>query len=107
MIVGRASEVQILEKVMKSKEAEFVAIVGRRRVGKTYLVRAFFKKAPHFFEVVGIKNAPLQQQLNNFSEALNKAFSTEEPMKKMKTWKQAFLLSSRFSASKTICGHKS
>ncbi len=35
MIVGTKNELRVLEKVYKSKEAEFVTVYGRRRVGKT------------------------------------------------------------------------
>ena len=50
MIVGRKKELAILEKIYRSKEAEFITIYGRRRVGKTYLIREFFgqKEVPIF-----------------------------------------------------------
>lgn len=41
-IIGRAYELSKLETIYRSKKAEFIAIYGRRRVGKTYLVRNFF-----------------------------------------------------------------
>ena len=37
-IVGRKKELKTLDRILLSKEAEFVALYGRRRVGKTYLV---------------------------------------------------------------------
>ena len=43
-IIGRTSELQILKEIEKSKDAEFVAVYGRRRVGKTFLIREFFSK---------------------------------------------------------------
>lgn len=45
-IVGREKEIQKLDEILASKEAEFLALYGRRRVGKTYLVRQFFKSKP-------------------------------------------------------------
>jgi AAA+ ATPase superfamily predicted ATPase len=42
-IVGREKEIQKLDEILASKEAKFLALYGRRRVGKTYLVRQFFK----------------------------------------------------------------
>ena len=45
-IVGRKKEIQKLDEILASKEAEFLALYGRRRVGKTYLVRQFFKSKP-------------------------------------------------------------
>ena len=42
-MVGRKREMAALQRAMMSGESEFVAIYGRRRIGKTYLVREFFK----------------------------------------------------------------
>jgi AAA+ ATPase superfamily predicted ATPase len=41
-IFGREAEIKILDNLWKSSEAEFLAIYGRRRVGKTYLIREYF-----------------------------------------------------------------
>ena len=41
-IIGRKQEQKELEKVYNSNKAEFVVLYGRRRVGKTYLVREYF-----------------------------------------------------------------
>lgn len=38
-VIGRAAEKEILQKIEKSGEAELVAVYGRRRVGKTFLIR--------------------------------------------------------------------
>ena len=43
-IVGRAKEISDLNHYLKSGKAEFIALYGRRRVGKTYLITSFFKK---------------------------------------------------------------
>ena len=37
-IIGREAEIATLERLYKSKKSEFVAIYGRRRIGKSYLV---------------------------------------------------------------------
>ena len=42
-MIGRKNERTLLEKCFDSKESEFVAVYGRRRVGKTYLVKEQFK----------------------------------------------------------------
>lgn len=49
MIIGREKELEELEKIFKSKKAEFAAVYGRRRVGKTFLIREFFSKKPCMF----------------------------------------------------------
>ena len=42
-IIGRESEKEVLTSLCQSNNAEFLAVYGRRRVGKTYLVREFFE----------------------------------------------------------------
>ena len=41
--IGRKKEQEILEEALKSKEAEMVAVIGRRRVGKTFLVKSIYQ----------------------------------------------------------------
>lgn len=48
-IVGRQAEIKKLERIYESNRSEFVAIYGRRRVGKTYLVKELFKKRMAFW----------------------------------------------------------
>jgi uncharacterized protein len=47
-IIGRSRQVAQLEKLLGSEKSELVAIYGRRRVGKTFLIRETYKKAPYF-----------------------------------------------------------
>ena len=42
ILIGRDAEIKHLESIASSKEAEFVVVYGRRRVGKTFLVNTFF-----------------------------------------------------------------
>ena len=43
-IIGRKSELGQLSKILESQEAELLAIYGRRRIGKTYLIRNAYQK---------------------------------------------------------------
>jgi len=89
IIAGRQDEVAILNKVLTSDEAEFIAIYGRRRVGKTYLVKAFFHN--HLcFEIVGMFNASLQEQLSNFARSLGKASGAGILPQTPASWQEAF-----------------
>src|SRR6266702_3895837 len=66
------------------------SIYGRRRVGKTFLIRNTFQEEL-VFEFFGIHNASLEQQLENFSTALSKAIGTL-PIAKPHGWIQAFTM---------------
>ncbi len=48
-IIGRESEKEVLTSLYQSNNAEFLAVYGRRRVGKTYLVREFFEDTFAFY----------------------------------------------------------
>ena len=84
-IIGRYKEISILEEVLKSPDPEFVAVYGRRRVGKTHLVSEFFD-SNICFEIIGIHNASLGDQLDNFSHALQKAFAIQVEPRRPKSW---------------------
>jgi len=89
-IVGREKEVKILDGVWKSKEAEFVAVYGRRRVGKTHLIREYFSDKGIYLEASGAKDKPLKKQLENFMKALSQTFFKGVPLHTPKSWDDAF-----------------
>ncbi|MGK0365008.1 MAG: AAA+ ATPase superfamily predicted ATPase [Saprospiraceae bacterium] len=70
-IIGRTKEIKILDRVVQSSKSEFVAFYGRRRVGKTFLVREYFDYT-FDFSLTGLANASTNQQLTNFSVQLQK-----------------------------------
>jgi AAA+ ATPase superfamily predicted ATPase len=70
-----------------------LAVYGRRRVGKTYLIRNFFSPLPcTFFEITGLKNGSLKNQIQLFTEKLDKIFSTHYAQNPPKNWLKAFQL---------------
>jgi hypothetical protein len=74
-IIGRQEEQRLLEKIFNSKQAEFLAIYGRRRVGKTYLIRNYFKrKSCYFLNVTGINQEPLERQIKEFMSEVGRVF---------------------------------
>src|SRR6266567_1636316 len=74
-IIGRQYEQKQLQKILQSNEAEFVAIYGRRRVGKTHLVREFFDKKPCiFFRSSGVHRGSLKTQLEKFKKEIEETF---------------------------------
>ena len=68
-LVGRTRERGVLEQAMASSEAELVAVYGRRRVGKTFLIREVLGDDLSF-ELTGVHGAPVGEQLANFATAL-------------------------------------
>ncbi len=88
-MIGRKKEIEILEKAFTSEKPELAAVVGRRRVGKTYLVRAFFQNKIDF-EMVGLQNGDKEQQLRNFAYSLKEAKRSERLGAVPKDWLEAF-----------------
>lgn len=88
-IIGRQEEKKILRAALQSKEAELLVIYGRRRIGKTFLIRHFY--AQHLvFEFAGGFEAGLQDQLGYFAKALQVAMDTDIPPAVPDNWPQAF-----------------
>lgn len=69
MIIGREREQQELLSLLEKEESQFCAVYGRRRVGKTYLVRETFNY--HFcFQHTGVAKGSLRQQLTAFRNSI-------------------------------------
>lgn len=100
-IIGRDAEKKILRDMLASGEAELIAILGRRRVGKTFLVRNFYEQAL-VFEYTGVHEAGLGEQLHNFSNALQQAIGSAIPLASPTNWIQAFTFLSEFLKVKLI-----
>jgi hypothetical protein len=92
-LIGRKTEITILCNRLESKEAEFIAVYGRRRVGKTFLVKTVVNNYQYsFLEASGLKNGTLREQLANFMDAMAKTFHKSLINQRPKNWKEAFLL---------------
>jgi AAA+ ATPase superfamily predicted ATPase len=76
LVIGRKKEQALLESALKSQSAELIALYGRRRVGKTYLIRNTFaqRKDMIFFTVTGMKDGIKSQQIENFKNQVAAAF---------------------------------
>lgn len=86
-MIGRCEEIAQLNRLYDSRESEFVAVYGRRRVGKTYLVREMFD-GRFTFAHTGKSEGSLRVQLHHFHQSLT-AFSAAR-LAKPKSWDDAF-----------------
>ena len=89
MLIGREQEKEILSGLLKSEQAEFVAIYGRRRVGKTYLVRQFFHEQI-VFSFTGAFETETNIQINNFWVELKRVYPEAKLQKNSQNWPDAF-----------------
>ena len=93
-IIGRCEEKILLEEAFSSKSAEFIAVYGRRRIGKTYLIHEFFKaKKCMLFHITGIQEGILSDQIYSFTRILETVFyASQIQIKEPETWIKAFEL---------------
>ncbi len=92
-IVGRENEIRLLNEYVNSSNAEFVALYGRRRIGKTFLVNQLYGKK-FAFAVTGILSGTYDEQMASFVEAL-KDFGCDVPSIP-EDWMSAFILLKNF-----------
>jgi uncharacterized protein len=88
-LVGRQEEIAIFDELLSTEKPAFVAVYGRRRVGKTFLVRQYFGKKFNFY-FTGTANVNTRQQLSNFHAALVSQCPAAEQFEPAKDWFQAF-----------------
>ena len=86
-IIGRRHEQDILAACMDSAKPEFIAVYGRRRIGKTYLIKQFFNDTFDFY-ATGIYQLPKSAQLRNWQEQLLKYSGVKR--KRPQDWFEAF-----------------
>ncbi len=88
LFIGRDEQKAIFTDALNSDRSEFIVVYGRRRVGKTYLIKNVLGKRIDF-EMTGIQNGDLSDQLENFAEKLQE-FSGSDSFEKPKSWMNAF-----------------
>ncbi len=90
-LIGRNYEQKVLNDALESDESELIAIYGRRRVGKTYLVRQYYS-AQMVFSMTGINGAKKLIQLKNFHSQLKNVSYRNRSVDVPKDWFDAFEL---------------
>ena len=72
-IIGREKEQAALKQYLDSGQPEFLAVYGRRRIGKTFLIREYFGGKFDFY-VTGLANGKKKEQLQAWNTALHDSF---------------------------------
>ena len=86
-VVGRIKEQKRLQKLYESGKPEFIAMYGRRRIGKTFLIRQMFENE-FIFDLAGLANSTTEKQLLNFNIAIN--HSKNQEFELVENWLLAF-----------------
>jgi len=91
MFIGRKKELRLLHGIISANRATIGVVYGRRRIGKSELIKkAFEKQRVLLFE--GLENRPKQDQIDNFLFQLFYQTKKEFHNKSVKSWREAFLL---------------
>ena len=86
-MIEKKKKKETLERAEKSNRSEFVAVYGRRRIGKTFLVRETFGQRFTFCHT-GVENVNKVGQLRAFQSSLRESGWTEG--KRLRDWFDAF-----------------
>ena len=78
MLIGREKEKQVLQNALYEEYSQFVAVYGRRRVGKTFLIRETFENR-FDFQFTGAANLTARKQLVRFRRALKEHGQKDTP----------------------------
>lgn len=87
VVLGRKKEIEALDRDLRKEESQFIAVYGRRRVGKTYLIREHFHDQ-FFFYHTGLRGGNFRSQLIAFRASLIKYGLEKCPV--LKNWLEAF-----------------
>ena len=88
----RANTTNLLNNIQNSGKPEFVALYGRRRIGKTHLIRDYFsnKKGVLYFDVSGSKDTPMNEQIIKFTTRMSQVFYNNANLTSEKNWNLTF-----------------
>ncbi|MGS2725868.1 AAA family ATPase [Psychroserpens sp. BH13MA-6] len=104
-VIGRESQLKLLAEALDSNKSELVVVYGRRRVGKTFLIREAYKKQI-VFEISGIPDGSYKDQLSNFHNVLCRLDAAFKDEPTPENWLDAFALLSDYLDSLKGSGKK-
>lgn len=84
--INRENELNALENAYRSKKAEFFVVYGRRRVGKTELLKRFVQNKPHFYFLA--RKQPLILEIEQFRDKFAERLNVHLP--KSQNWEELF-----------------
>jgi uncharacterized protein len=94
-LIGRKEEQALLQEALTSDRAEMVAVFGRRRVGKTFLIKQTYQN--HIaFELTGLQSSNSEEQLQNFNNQLEIFSQSPMPLKTPTNWLDAFFMLAKY-----------
>jgi AAA+ ATPase superfamily predicted ATPase len=88
-LIGRKEEQKNFKHVLHSTESKLVAVYGRRRIGKTFLIRKYFE-SKFTFEITALHNGTMKDQLDHFVQTIASHGYMEARIANPETWMQAF-----------------
>lgn len=93
-LIAREKEAKLLLDLVSQPEPQMISLYGRRRIGKTFLVRSLFKsnKKNIYFETTGLKRGSKKEQLEIFTKSVSQTFYEGVALATPKSWINAFEL---------------
>ncbi|MFN8338527.1 MAG: ATP-binding protein [Saprospiraceae bacterium] len=88
-LVGRKKEKAIFDHCMSASESKLIAVYGRRRIGKTFLIRNYFE-SKFIFEIAGLHGGEMSDQIKHFAQTLALAGYPSAAISVPNTWMDAF-----------------
>ena len=99
-VIGRVKELDEIEQCVSSGRPEFMVVYGRRRVGKTFLIKEYFNNRFSFY-ATGLLNGKTKSQLKIFKESLIEYGDEEKAIPK--DWFEAFRRLRKVLEAPTVC----
>lgn len=89
MVIGRHKEISLLKEVLDAPKAKMITVIGRRGIGKTFLIDNIYKEQI-IFKQTGVRNESKEAQLRIFTQKLEELAGTT--IATPKDWLDAFFL---------------
>lgn len=88
-VIGRGHAKEILDLKLRTTKSELVAVLGRRRIGKTYLIREYLREQT-VFRYTGLYRGDLVEHMERFAKTMTEAMNLSSPLQPPVSWFEAF-----------------